>query len=278
MNTEDIHPAIPYFYGALIVGGLICLVRDLFFEPKESSIRKEVVLDPWKIKGLDLALILTFIYLLIFAAGALTIEGYKVIFNTEEIAEEHLFIFGFPMHIAILVSLYGFFRYFNLANDVPLNPVNHGILALVSRAFYYFLAIIPILMAVGYIWPKILEFFNLPLDHQDLVTQIMDMGLSPMFFLIAFLAVIMAPISEELLFRAFIYRSLKTYTSKNTSAVVTSLMFAGMHFNFHSFLPLFLLGLWLCRSYEKTGNLWVPIILHAFFNGNTLVTLMLLGS
>ena len=55
-------------------------------------------------------------------------------------------------------------------------------------------------------------------------------------------------------------------------------LFAGMHFNWHSFLPLFVLGFWLCRTYEKSGNLWVPIILHAFFNGNTLLTLMLLGS
>lgn len=278
MNTEDIHPVVAYVYTAIIVGGLICLVREIFFKRKADSSSAQRALGPWKIKGLDLALILTFIYLLIFGAGALTMEGYKLLYNTEEIAEEHLFILGFPMHVAILASLYGFFRYFNLADDVPLNPVKYLVSGIVARGFYYFLAIIPILLAAGFLCPMVLEFLKLPMDPQDLVTQVLNMGVSPMFFLITFLAVVMAPISEELLFRAFIYRSLKSYASPKVSAIITSLMFAGMHFNWHSFLPLFLLGLWLCRTYEKTGNLWVPIVLHAFFNGNTLVTLMLLGS
>jgi membrane protease YdiL (CAAX protease family) len=278
MTTEDINPALNYFYTVLVIAGLICLAREFFFKPKDDSSGPSGILDPWKIKGLDLALILVFIYLLIFGAGALTMEGYKMYFHTDEIADEHMFIFGFPMHLAILASLFGFFRYFNLSNDVPLNPLKHSPISLIGQACYHFLTIIPILLAVGYIWPMILEFFHLPTDHQDLVEQVLGMGPSPMLFLIAFLAVILAPISEELLFRAFIYRSLKLYANPTISALVTSLLFAGMHFNLHSFLPLFILGFWLCRTYEKSGNIWVPIILHALFNGNTLLTLVLLGT
>jgi membrane protease YdiL (CAAX protease family) len=274
---EDIHPALESLYGALLVGGLICLVRELFIKPKKHSLRPDIVLDPWKIKGLDLALTLTFTYLLMVGATGISEVIYELIFDTEKTIEQQLLFAGFPMHIATMVSLYGFYRYFNLAEDVPLNPVKYGFLPLVGKSLYYFLGIIPILIGVGLIWPSILEFFKLSTDYQELVKLVQAIPLSGTFFLIAFLIVILAPLAEEILFRACLYRGLKRYMSPTFSAVVTSLLFAGMHFNAHSFLPLFVLGFWLCRTYEKTGNLWVPIILHGLFNGNTLVTLMLLG-
>jgi membrane protease YdiL (CAAX protease family) len=274
---EDIHPALESLYGALLVGGLICLVRDLFIKPKIHSLRPDIVLDPWKIKGLDMALIFTFTWLLMMGAVGISEMFYQLIFDTEKKIEQQLLFAGFSMHIATLVSLYGFYRYFNLVEDVPLNPVNYGFLALVGKSLYYFLAIIPILIGVSLIWPSVLEFFKLSTDYQELVKLVQAMPLSGTFFMITFLIVILAPLAEELLFRACLYRGLKRYMSPTISAIITSLLFAGMHFNAHSFLPLFVLGFWLCRTYEKTGNLWVPIILHGLFNGNTLVTLMLLG-
>ncbi|MCZ6674732.1 MAG: type II CAAX endopeptidase family protein [Verrucomicrobia bacterium] len=278
MNAEDLNPVILYYSITLFFVGLACLFHHVILSKKTPSIGHEFKLDPWRIRGLDLALFLTFIFLFISGAGAITLEGYKIIFNTEVIPDEHSFVFGYPMHIAILVSLYGFFRYYKQGNDVPLNPVRQGLTTLILRSIYFFFAAIPILLAGGYIWPILLEFLNLPTDPQDLVTQVEEMGISPVLFFVAFLAVVVAPISEELLFRAFIYRSLKTYVSPTLSAVLTSLMFAGMHLNLLSFLPLFLLGLWLCRTYEKTGNIFVPIIFHGLFNGNTLLVLMLIST
>ena len=278
MNIEEISPELATYYSIIVVVGFFCLGRDLFAKPKATTLHPEVSLEPWQIKGLDLVLIPTFVYLLVFGTGALTVEAYKLFTGSNEIAEQHFFIFGFPMHITILASLYGFYKYFNLKDDVPINSVNYGPISLVGKSIYYFLAVIPILLGVGYFWPLLLEFFNLPQDPQDLVSQVANMPMSPMLIAIAFLAVVLAPLSEELFFRAFLYRSLKGYLSPTMAALVSSILFAGMHFNWHSFLPLFVLGFWLCRTYQKTGNLWVPIILHAFFNGNTLVTLMLLGS
>lgn len=278
MNTEDINPALAYLYTALMLAGLVCLSHHYFFGNKESSLGPKAELAPWNIRGLDLALILTFIFLFIYAAGALTMEGYYYYYGTKEVTDEHQFIFGFPMHIAILASLYGFFRYFKFNETIPFNPTRSGTVTLFLKAAYFFLAGLPILILGGWLWPYVLEFLRLPTDPQDLVTQVGHMSFSPVFLMVAFLAVFLAPLSEEFLFRGFIYRSLKSYLPAWASATLTSLMFAGMHFNWLSFLPLFLLGLWLCRTYEKTGNLWVPVILHGLFNGNTLVILMLMHS
>lgn len=278
MSPESLDPTVATLYTLLFLAGLFCLVHHFFLRKKKSDLSAPYSLDPWKIKGVDIGLIFIFVYLFVFGAGAISIEIYKFTYKTEEIAKTHEFLFGFPMHLAIIGSLFGFFKYFKLSEDVPLSPIRYGILSLAGKAIYFFLASIPLLMVGGFFWPYVLEFFQLPADPQDLVTQIDGMGLSPTFLLITLLAVVIAPLSEEFLFRAFLYRSLKSYLSPTMAAIVSSLVFACMHFNWLSMLPLFILGVWLCRSYEDSGNIWVPIILHSLFNGNTLLVLTLMNA
>lgn len=278
MSPESLDPTVASLYTLLFLSGLFCLIHHFFLRKEGDNLGRTFSLDPWKIKGLDMTLIFIFVYLFVFGVGAISIEIYKFVCKTEEIAEAHEFLFGFPMHLAIIGSLIGFFRYFKLSEDVPLSPVRYGPFSLIGKGIYFFLAAIPLLIAGSFVWPYILEFLKLPADPQDLVTQVEGMGLSPTFLLIVLLAVVVAPLSEEFLFRAFLYRSLKSYFSPTMAAVVSSVVFACMHFNWLSMLPLFILGVWLCRSYEDSGNIWVPIILHGLFNGNTLLVLTLMNA
>jgi membrane protease YdiL (CAAX protease family) len=83
---------------------------------------------------------------------------------------------------------------------------------------------------------------------------------------IAFLAVIVAPLTEELFFRGILYRTLKSLLGAGPAILVTSLAFGLAHLNLLAFGPLFALSVFLIISYEKTGNLAVPILYHAMFN------------
>ncbi|MGH7213411.1 MAG: lysostaphin resistance A-like protein [Tepidisphaeraceae bacterium] len=60
------------------------------------------------------------------------------------------------------------------------------------------------------------------------------------------------------------------------AVVLTSLAFAGVH-PWWMFPPIFVLSVCLGYVYERTGNLWVPIIIHALFNG-TQTALFLAGA
>lgn len=85
------------------------------------------------------------------------------------------------------------------------------------------------------------------------------------------LAVIMAPLAEEYVFRAGIFRYLRGHMALPAAAVFNGLLFGLMHFNMQSFLPLAVLGVLLCLSYEWTGDIKVPIFFHAAFNLNSVV-------
>lgn len=80
------------------------------------------------------------------------------------------------------------------------------------------------------------------------------------------LAVLVAPAAEEMLFRGILYPTIKQNGFPRAAWWVTSLLFAGMHFNGLSFLPLTVFSLVLIYLYEKTGSLWASITAHSLFN------------
>jgi membrane protease YdiL (CAAX protease family) len=60
--------------------------------------------------------------------------------------------------------------------------------------------------------------------------------------------------------------------------VVASLLFAAMHAPW-TMPPIFVLSLCVGYAYERTGNLWVPMVMHAGFNvTSTLIFLRFGGS
>ncbi len=79
-------------------------------------------------------------------------------------------------------------------------------------------------------------------------------------------AIALVPLVEELLFRGILYPFLKRQTYRGVAIAVTSLLFAAIHLNLLTFVPLVVLALVLIAVYEKTDALLTPILTHAFFN------------
>jgi len=80
------------------------------------------------------------------------------------------------------------------------------------------------------------------------------------------LVVVIAPVTEELIFRGLLYGVVRRYGGRMAAIFTTSLLFAAIHSNFAVMLPLFLLAVGLALAYELTGSLWTPIVMHTAFN------------
>jgi membrane protease YdiL (CAAX protease family) len=83
---------------------------------------------------------------------------------------------------------------------------------------------------------------------------------------VIFVAVLVAPVAEEFLFRGYFYGVLRKWTGRWWGLGISTLVFAGIHGHLPSLAGLALLGLLLGLIYERTGSLWVPIVMHAIFN------------
>ena len=82
-------------------------------------------------------------------------------------------------------------------------------------------------------------------------------------------AVVIAPLTEEVIFRGYLYPVVKRFSDRWFAAVFTGLIFAVIHFNIFSLPTLAVMGFVLAVLYEMTGSLWVTIACHAAFNGTT---------
>jgi uncharacterized protein len=92
----------------------------------------------------------------------------------------------------------------------------------------------------------------------------------------ALFAIVIAPVAEEFVFRGILYPFVKQIGSPRTAIFGVSAIFAGIHFDAGTFVPLFALALVLTWLYEKTDCLLAPIVAHAFFNTVNLIMLCFL--
>ncbi len=138
----------------------------------------------------------------------------------------------------------------------------------------YLLAILPIVMGMVavtiYIGKALLgQDFEMP-KHVGL-ELITESPALPLQILIIFLAVVIAPLVEEMLFRGMIQTTLRSYIRRPWPAIIiTSILFASVHVNATHWPALFALAMGLGYSYERSGSLFRPIFMHALFNGLTI--------
>ncbi len=91
--------------------------------------------------------------------------------------------------------------------------------------------------------------------------------------LIIVLAVAVAPLAEEFIFRFFLYGVLRRYAGRMVALVISALLFAAVHAHLPSFAPLFVLGTCFGLAYEWSGSLLVSMTMHTMFNSLTLLAL-----
>ncbi len=89
------------------------------------------------------------------------------------------------------------------------------------------------------------------------------------------IAVIAAPVAEELIFRGCLYGVARTYLGRPAAIFGTAVLFALIHWHAPALPGLTLLGLGLVLVYERCGSLWAPIAMHSAFNALNIIAALL---
>ena len=108
-------------------------------------------------------------------------------------------------------------------------------------------------------------------NPQKLVLLIADLVEKKRYTVLVFfvcMAVIVAPIVEEILFRGILYPAIKQIGYPRFAALGTAILFALFHVNLVTFASLTVVALGLIVLYEFTDNLLAPIIAHSIFNAS----------
>jgi membrane protease YdiL (CAAX protease family) len=87
-------------------------------------------------------------------------------------------------------------------------------------------------------------------------------------------AIVLAPVAEEIIFRGVLYPALRQRGHPHVALVASSLLFAFIHSNVMTFVPLFVFALTLVWLAERTDGLVASITAHAVFNSVNFILLL----
>jgi membrane protease YdiL (CAAX protease family) len=111
------------------------------------------------------------------------------------------------------------------------------------------------------------EVFNT--SKEKLLEQLGTNETTALLVLSAALTCVIAPFAEEFLFRGFIFSALRNWRGTLPAAIITGLLFGGVHAGSApaiDLLPLAALGFGLCLLYRATGSLYPCIAAHCINN------------
>ena len=145
-----------------------------------------------------------------------------------------------------------------------------------ATAVCAFVLLKPLMFAIQVFLLCLAERFKLPFDFQALIREIIAYPSGPKLTVLLLTIVLIPPLLEEVVFRTFLFGSLRLFVGTLGAAVLSAGLFASLHFAPWQFLHLFALGVFLALVYEKTQSLYAPLFLHMLVNAET-VGLILLG-
>lgn len=141
------------------------------------------------------------------------------------------------------------------------------------NALLFYLAAMPFVGASTWLWDWTLTAVGIPLSPQDNVALLSDAryALGTRLTLVG-IAILLAPILEELLFRGIALPLAAGRRGLAASVIAVSLFFSLLHFHLPSVAPLFVIAVAFSLGYVLTRSIAVPIFMHALFNlGNILL-------
>jgi uncharacterized protein len=135
----------------------------------------------------------------------------------------------------------------------------------ISKGLKYAIETYGITIVMGIVITVILTNYNVNLKEQEIVRDLMKVSIDKFLYMIPIM-IIFAPVVEEFTFRWLLFEKLfKPKLGIYFSAILSSLIFAMVHFNLRSIPILITIGLINCYLIEKKGY-WYAVFNHLFFN------------
>lgn len=168
-----------------------------------------------------------------------------------------------------LIFIYIVIRTFRI-HDIPLLQVTGGI-SLTKQPWLILLGFLFVLKLFAFfsqsIGTPIISFFY-PEIYDEVFAAYSDaeVVVDINMILMVVISFTLGPIIEELFFRGYLLNKWGAKFGVGKAVIISSLLFAILHFNFILLFPYFIAGIFYSLVYLKTKKLIVPIILHSVSN------------
>lgn len=197
------------------------------------------------------------------------LEG-KQFFNSSNIGNIS-FTFLYGTQVILMLGVVWFFVIFR--RKASLRDLGLRYYSIVKTIWYSFLSLLVIFL-VSFLYVFLMNsLFGLEAPSSKIEILVENRSISSNILLVV--VAVIAPFSEEVFFRGFLYSAFKKSWGINVALFLSSFLFALVHLELYSFIPLMIIGWILAYLFEKTKSLLPAIFLHGVYN--LLLILILLG-
>lgn len=274
--------AISLIFLGIIIGSILIWAQKERRNPLALG-KKPSLLPQWNIQWIDFLLFIFSAFLLILLAQNLLSVFIPTLPKGEEIelSPQIALLSILTLHGPILLNYFLFQKFYLKQNRITLNLVPLNLIEDFKQSFILFVQFLPLIWVLSFLWSLCLGLLQyLSLIEEFPVQPLVELMAKdiPLFdyLLISLLGIAFVPVIEEIIFRGYLYRFLKARQTILVAQLVSAVLFALLHNNLNSFLPLVFIGFVLARIYETTGSIYKTIFFHAFFNATSFIFLGLL--
>jgi membrane protease YdiL (CAAX protease family) len=220
---------------------------------------------PSRTFGLAEAIVATFLisFLLLNVFVAISKPSTALSSSSAPVDQTHALVSGLILVIVIVFILVGFLKLRGLDLDALGGFSKFGIVRAVSTGAALLIFAWPLVSLAGAVTQRL--FPNIS-GEQSIIELFNGSQTMQQRIIIIILAVTVAPIAEELMFRFFIYGVLRRYFGCFVGLIFNALLFGAVHGHLPSFAPLLVLGACFTLAYEWSGSILVSMSMHALFN------------
>ncbi|MEO7413778.1 MAG: CPBP family intramembrane glutamic endopeptidase [Opitutaceae bacterium] len=172
--------------------------------------------------------------------------------------------------LGVVIGVLVFRRFFDRSKPPALSSKEN----VIGAGVVTFLLAMPLVAITSLIWQVLLNAVGIQSEKQDLIRMFLEAKSFFLLSIMTILACVGAPLTEELVFRAGIFRYARTRLPRWAALLLPASLFAALHQNLASFAPLVALGILFSLAYERTGRIGTSMIAHALFNLNSLVLIL----
>ena len=265
MTSADI---LTYSQATLLLIGAIAWIVALRKNRVHRWLDAPDRLPPWLISGSDFLLFGLLLVVFLSLGPVLAMRLFDIQVSSEPTVRDTL-IQGFSFQLSGLAACL-LFRVHPHGNPPPGTGFHLSAISVGVKSFIYVIPVFTALAALSY-W--VIEALGFDAAPQDLIESFRAAKSLGEVALLIVLAVFIAPVTEELVFRAGLFRFFQARIPTMWAMGISSILFGLLHQNAMSFLPLVMLGCVFCALFQKTGRLASSIALHALFNLNSVLVI-----
>ena len=217
-------------------------------------------------------IIILFYKLSIFSANKIKIENYLIYILTSFVVFFSIIKFIINSNTTsiilevLLVDIGAIYIIFQIIKRYDLNVKKWLGLKLFSLRKIRFLGFYFLAWPIIILWTQLVEYLNLEIFKSNNYSEEVFNSLNNNYVLIFFMACIIAPFCEEIIFRGYLYKIIRDKSNVLFAIVINSLFFGAIHFEPSAIVPAAILGVALSMVRLKTNSLLPSIAIHTFHN------------